>query len=81
MFSIAAIIELLKTGFGFFQKKEQNKDELNSQNYHEQNQITLEETRNGKSWRQAFDINCVLQFYSDTILSSMWHSIATSTIR
>ncbi|MBW5842466.1 hypothetical protein H0I54_11645 [Yersinia kristensenii] len=52
MFSITAIIELVKTGFGFFQKKknqEENKDELNSQ----QNQITLEETRKGFTWRQA----------------------------
>lgn len=60
MFSIAAIIELLKTGFGFFQKKEQIKDELNSQNSHEQNQITLEETRNGKSWRNYMGYACVI---------------------
>ena len=59
MFSITAIIELLKTGIGFFQKKqnqEENKDELNSQ----QNQITLEETRNGKSWRNYMGYTCVI---------------------
>ncbi|CNK94800.1 hypothetical protein QVN60_13650 [Yersinia aleksiciae] len=59
MFSIAAIIELLKTGIGFFQKKqnqEQNKNELNSQ----QNQITLEETRNDKSWRNYMGYTCVI---------------------
>lgn len=53
MFSIGTIIELIKTGFGFFQKKEQNKDELNAQSSHEQNEITLEETRKGFTWRQG----------------------------
>ncbi|CNH80485.1 Uncharacterised protein [Yersinia pekkanenii] len=68
MFSITAIIELIKTGFGFFQKKEQNKDELNSQNSHEQNQITMEETRNGKSWRNYMGYGCVIII--------MWNYIA-----
>lgn len=50
---ISVILELIKTGLGFFQKKQQSKDELNAQNIHEQNQITLEETRNGYTWRQG----------------------------
>lgn len=47
------IIELIKSGVGLFQKKEQSKNELEAQNSHEQNQITLEETRKGFTWRQA----------------------------
>ncbi|MCZ6412885.1 hypothetical protein [Cronobacter sakazakii] len=50
---INVIIELIKTGLGFFQTKQQSKDELNAQNSHEQNQITLEETRKGFTWRQG----------------------------
>lgn len=47
------IIKLIKSGIGLFQKKEQSKNELEAQNSHEQNQITLEETRKGFTWRQA----------------------------
>ncbi|MDX6042782.1 hypothetical protein [Scandinavium lactucae] len=50
---IGMIIDLIKTGVGFFQKKEQSKQELVAQNSHEQNQITLEETRKGFTWRQG----------------------------
>lgn len=50
---IGMIIELVKSGIGLFQKKEQSKNELEAQNSHEQNQITLEETRKGFTWRQA----------------------------
>ncbi|HID2106715.1 TPA: hypothetical protein ACXGG4_001007 [Klebsiella pneumoniae] len=46
-------IDLIKTGLGFFQKKEQSKQELDAQNSHEQNEITLEETRKGFTWRQG----------------------------
>jgi len=53
MIGITAIIELIKTGFSFFQKKEQNKQEIDAQNSHEQNNITLEETRKGFTWRQG----------------------------
>ncbi|CAI1551954.1 MULTISPECIES: hypothetical protein [Serratia] len=53
MFGIGAIIDLIKTGFSFFQKKEQSKQDLDAQNSHEQNEITLEETRKGFTWRQA----------------------------
>lgn len=50
---ITAIIELIKTGFAFFQKKEQSKSEVSAQTNHDQNQITLEETRQGFTWRQC----------------------------
>ncbi|WP_318366892.1 hypothetical protein [Enterobacter sp.] len=45
---ISILVELIKNGFSFFQKKQQNKaDEV------AQNQITLEETRQGYTWRQG----------------------------
>ena len=50
---IGMIIDLIKTGGGFFQKKEQSKQELDAQNSHEHNQITLVETRKGFTWRQG----------------------------
>ncbi|WP_312229009.1 hypothetical protein [Pseudescherichia sp.] len=50
---ISIILDLIKTGFGFFQKKEQSKSESTAQTNHEQNQITLEETRQGFTWRQC----------------------------
>lgn len=50
---IGMIIDLIRTGLGFFQKKEQSKVELDAQNIHEQNEITLEETRKGFTWRQG----------------------------
>jgi hypothetical protein len=50
---ISILIDLIKSGIGFFQKKEQSKQALDAQNNHEQNQITLEETRKGFTWRQG----------------------------
>ncbi|CQI92522.1 Uncharacterised protein [Yersinia rohdei] len=55
MFSLTTIIELIKTGFGFFKSSKSNDD-----NAHEQNQITLEETRNGRSWRNYMGYACVI---------------------
>ncbi|GKX45281.1 MULTISPECIES: hypothetical protein [Pectobacterium] len=53
MLWITAIIDLVKSGVGYFTKRQQSKDELQAQNSHEQNQITLEETRKGFTWRQG----------------------------
>ncbi len=50
---ISTIIDLVKTAFGFFTKKQQSDAELTAQNSHEQNEITLEETRKGFTWRQG----------------------------
>jgi len=50
---IARIIDLIKVGLTFFQKKEKNEQQLDVQNRHEQNQITLEETSKGFTWRQG----------------------------
>ncbi|MCW2478108.1 hypothetical protein [Candidatus Symbiopectobacterium sp. NZEC135] len=53
MLWITTIIDLVKSGVGYFTKRQQSKDELQAQNSHEQNQITLEETRKGFTWRQC----------------------------
>ncbi|MBA0175096.1 MULTISPECIES: hypothetical protein [Pectobacterium] len=53
MLWITTIIDLVKSGVGYFTKRQQSKDELQAQNSHEQNQITLEETRKGFTWRQG----------------------------
>ncbi|MBG0750355.1 MULTISPECIES: hypothetical protein [Pectobacterium] len=53
MLWITTIIDLVKNGIGYFTKRSQSKDELQAQNSHEQNQITLEETRKGFTWRQG----------------------------
>ncbi|MEI7342215.1 hypothetical protein WCT87_12105 [Pectobacterium brasiliense] len=53
MLWITTIIDLVKNGIGYFTKRAQSKDELQAQNSHEQNQITLEETRKGFTWRQG----------------------------
>lgn len=51
MFDI--IVGLIKSGIGLFTKKQQSDSELQAQNSHEQNEITLEETRKGFTWRMA----------------------------
>ncbi|WP_235234501.1 hypothetical protein [Mangrovibacter sp. MFB070] len=69
MFSLATIIELIKTGFGFFQKKQESKDELEAQNSHEQNEITLEETRKGFTWRQMLGyVLTFIVFYNYVVI-------------
>jgi len=52
MFGISTIIDLVKTAFGFFTKKQESKDELLAKNSEQQNEITMQETRNGFTWRQ-----------------------------
>lgn len=50
---IDMIIGLIKTGIGLFTGKQKSDAELQQQNSHEQNEITLEETRKGFTWRQG----------------------------
>lgn len=45
MFGLGTIIELVKTAFGYFTKKQGSKEELDAKNSEQQNEITLEETR------------------------------------
>ncbi len=72
MFSISTIIELIKTGFGLIQKKQEkqeSKDELDAQNSHEQNDITMEETRKGFTWRQMLGyVLTFIVFYNYVII-------------
>lgn len=53
MFGLGTIIELVKTAFGYFSKKQESTEELVAKNLEQQNEITLEETRKGFTWRQA----------------------------
>ncbi|WP_419058949.1 hypothetical protein [Kluyvera georgiana] len=48
---IDMIIGLIKTGIGLFTGKQKSDAELQQQNSHEQNEITLEETKRGFTWR------------------------------
>lgn len=53
MFGLGTIIDLVKAVFGYFTKKQESKEELDAKNSEQQNEITLEETRKGFTWRQA----------------------------
>lgn len=53
IFGLGTIMDLVKTAVGYFTKSQQSKDELNAKNSEQQNEITLEETRKGFTWRQA----------------------------
>lgn len=50
---ISTIIELVKTGFSFFTKKQGSDVQDRREGQQEQNEITLEETRKGFTWRQG----------------------------
>jgi len=69
MFVISTIIDLVKTAFGFFTKKQESKDELAAKNSEQQNEITLEETRNGFTWRQLLGyVLTFIVFYNYVII-------------
>lgn len=53
MFGLGTIIELVKAAIGYLTKKQESKEELEAKNSEQQNEITLEETRKGFTWRQA----------------------------
>lgn len=53
MFGLGTIIDLVKTIIGYFTKNQESKEELEANNSAQQNEITLEETRKGFTWRQA----------------------------
>ncbi|CRY61274.1 Uncharacterised protein [Yersinia kristensenii] len=72
MFTLTALFDLIKTGFGFFQKKQEqshDQDAQNAQNSHDQNQITLEETRKGFTWRQSLGyVLTFIVFYNFVVI-------------
>lgn len=62
---ISTIIELVKTGFSFFTKKQGSGRE----GQQEQNNITLEETRKGFTWRQALGyVLTFIVFYNYVVI-------------
>jgi len=69
MFGLNAIIDLVKTAFGFFTKKQESKDELVANNSEQQNEITLEETKKGFTWRQALGyVLTFIVFYNYVVI-------------
>ena len=53
MFGLGTIIKLVNIAIGYFTKKQESKDQLEAKKSEQQNDITLEETRKGFTWRQA----------------------------
>ncbi|MCW6030153.1 hypothetical protein [Pantoea sp. JK] len=53
MFGLGTIIDLVKAAVGYFTTRQESKEELAAKNSEQQNEITLEETRKGFTWRQA----------------------------
>jgi len=69
MIGFTTVIELIKAGFSFFQKKEQSKKDYDVPNSHEQNQITFEETRKGFTWRQGLGwVLTFIVFYNYVVI-------------
>jgi len=69
MFGIGTIIELAKTAFGYFTKSQASKDELAAKNSEQQNEITLEETKKGFTWRQALGyVLTFIVFYNYVVI-------------
>lgn len=53
MFGLGTIIKLVNIAIGYFTKKQESKDQLEAKKSEQQNDITLEDTRKGFTWRQA----------------------------
>ncbi|HCA9839057.1 hypothetical protein [Klebsiella pneumoniae] len=56
---ISAIIELVKTGFSFFQKKQEKEVNVELEKNKEANETNREEIKKGFSWRNALGYVCV----------------------
>lgn len=66
---ISTIIELVKTGFSFFTKKQSSDVQDRREGQQEQNNITLEETRKGFTWRQALGyVLTFIVFYNFVVI-------------
>nr|WP_287855287.1 hypothetical protein [Klebsiella sp.] len=50
---ITTILELIKTGFSFFQKKQENGINVNLKKIKEANETNREEIKKGLTWRNA----------------------------
>jgi len=68
MFGLSAIVELIKTISVFF-KRQESKEQSNFKNSQQQNDITLEETRKGFTWRQALGyVLTFIVFYNYVVI-------------
>ncbi|WP_336769535.1 hypothetical protein [Pantoea ananatis] len=69
MFGLSAIVEFIKTISGFFNKRQESKEQSNFKNSQQQNDITLEETRKGFTWRQALGyVLTFIVFYNYVVI-------------
>jgi hypothetical protein len=69
MFGIGTILELVKTAFGYFTKTQASQSELAAKNSEQQNEITLEETKKGFTWRQALGyVLTFIVFYNYVVI-------------
>lgn len=69
MFGLSAIVESIKTISSFFNKRQESKEETNFKNSQQQNDITLEETRKGFTWRQALGyVLTFIVFYNYVVI-------------
>ncbi|MGY3112666.1 hypothetical protein ACVWYV_000897 [Pantoea eucalypti] len=66
---ISILIDLFNTATTFFTKKQESKDELVAKNSEQQNEITLEETKKGFTWRQALGyVLTFIVFYNYVVI-------------
>ncbi|MBC4257787.1 hypothetical protein H8M44_18255 [Klebsiella pneumoniae] len=56
---ITALIELIKTGFSFFQKKQEKEVDVDLEKNKETNETNREEIKKGLTWRNALGYICV----------------------
>lgn len=56
---IGTIIELIKTGFSFFQKKQEKEENVELEKNKEANETNREEIKKGLTWRNALGYVCV----------------------
>lgn len=69
MFGIGAIIDLIKTGLGLFQKSKEVQKDAQSEVTHEVNETNREEIRMGFGWRSLLGYLCsFIIFYSYVIV-------------
>lgn len=69
MFGINLIIEIIKTVSGVLFNKSVCKEQPNSNNAEQQNDITLEETKRGFTWRQALGyVLTFIVFYNYVVI-------------
>lgn len=51
MFSISALIEMVKSGIGYFTKKKEREIDMDNNRSHDTNETNREEIKQGSGWR------------------------------